>query len=266
MARCGRELKLPLEVVGLDVEVLTEAATREEAVEAARDVLHERLELGVGRWRRRSEGELATRLPRVPPVEEQDVEVHVQVQRRTEALHHRHAPCPAAARVLAVEALHRAHQHAQGWVDELRPPRQQQPVAHRHGQDPLADADVRQDAIDEVGGSLAHPASPAPRAEAASLAGHGDHPVHPTVVAPQPEEAVLGVATRDRAAKLRVDMARPAPVLGRAAARHGQVSTDERAGAEPVGPRPSSARGTSSRARPTSTSGWWAYGGTIRSI
>jgi hypothetical protein len=48
--RGGRELELTLEVVGLDVGVLAEAAAREEAVEAARDVLDERLNLRVGRW------------------------------------------------------------------------------------------------------------------------------------------------------------------------------------------------------------------------
>src|SRR5690606_33220409 len=53
----GGELELSLQVVGLDVGVLAEAAAREQPVEAARDVLHERLQLGVGRWRRAPEGE-----------------------------------------------------------------------------------------------------------------------------------------------------------------------------------------------------------------
>jgi hypothetical protein len=107
----GRELELPLRVVGLDVGVLTEAATREEPVETARDLLHKRLQVGVGRWRRRPEGELATRLSHVPPVEEQDVEVHVEVQRRTEALHDRDAARPTAFGVLAVEPAKRLDDH-----------------------------------------------------------------------------------------------------------------------------------------------------------
>lgn len=87
-------------------------------------------------------------------------------------------------------------------------PGQVQPQGVRQGEDPLAVARRRQDAIDQMGRGAGHAARAARRAYAARLAREGHQLVVAAGVAADPGEAALEAAARQEALELALDEAR----------------------------------------------------------
>jgi hypothetical protein len=92
--------------------------------------------------------------------------------------------------------------------DELVPRR------HGHGEDPLADGHVGQDAIDEVRGELAHPPAATGRAKAAALAAERDHGALAAALTPYAQQTVAEDATAKVRLELTLHEPRQSRVLG----------------------------------------------------
>lgn len=152
-------------------------------------------------------------------VEHEGVQVDVELETAPEPLDHRHraglalrdAVRPRGARVEGEQlaGIHAQHGAAQGVI-----PRQSVAQAIRQRQDSLAHRYLWQHLVDQIGGALGHPPSPAARTEAASLAREGHEALEGAVGAPKPGEAVGQHSTRKELAKLLLDEAgKPWPSL-----------------------------------------------------
>ena len=125
------------------------------------------------------EAEGAGRVLAEHPVESEGVEVDVQVEPAAEALDHgegagvavTHA---ALARLAIVQVQEGSDEDPEDGAAEAVVPRQQVAQAVGEAQHPLADGNVGQHAIHEVGGALRHAAAATTGAEATALAGEGD--------------------------------------------------------------------------------------------
>jgi hypothetical protein len=145
------------------VEVLRPpAATRQEPPDAAVESREERGDVGVGGRRQVVEaGSRTGRGARVDALEDQRVEVHVEVRGAAEPLNRGDRPAagadqPPPSRAAPQPAEDGAQEDAQHGARQRRVERKLIAHGHRHGEDPLADRHVREDAIHEVGGERAH--------------------------------------------------------------------------------------------------------------
>ena len=180
------------------------------------------------------------------------VEMWVHVQRRPAALNRRHrpgaAPNPQHPRPALLEPEQRPHEHPQHGAAEAVIVGQ--PIAQPEGerQDPLANRQAAEHAVDQVRGTLAHAPAAARRADA-PLAREGDEDLSRTAVAPEAREATRHHATGQELAQLAFDEARqprrrrraraPRPERSRGARAPRRAGRSARAG----GARTSAARG-----------------------
>lgn len=183
----------------------------EESYDPPGHLSHHPLDLGVLGRREGVEAKSAVRPWRVDAVKEQRVEVDVQVEGVTEALHDGdraaltacHAPL--LARPTPQRSDNRAHEDAQdgarewGVVGEA--------VAEREGkrEHPLPHRDLGHDPVHQVRGRICHAPAAARRAEAAAFAGEGDDPVESAAVAMHPHESVGEDPAAQEAPELALD-------------------------------------------------------------
>jgi hypothetical protein len=176
---CDRE-RVRVGGIGLCAEAATLQETRNPDGDAPGDAPHFVI---IRRWQRpEAHARLAVAL--VDTVEHEGVEVHIEVQRVTEALDEGHGASPAppdgasspcTAAVGGEHAADEPPQHHRGEGGVVR-----QAVAQGEGkrQDPLAHRGLGEHAVDEVGGRVGHAAAEAGGAETAPLAGEGDDSIH----------------------------------------------------------------------------------------
>ncbi len=148
-------------------------------------------------------------------IEHERVEVHVQVQRATEALNHDYGAASAAFDALvpgplAEHAEDRPHQPGGHGATQVVIPGQQIPQVVRQAEHPVAYGHVRQDVIDQVRRALGHTSSATARAEPTAFAGEGDQPVESTAGAVEPCETAGQPAAAEEVAKGLLDELRQA--------------------------------------------------------
>ena len=155
----------------------------------------------------------------VDPVQDQAVEVDVQVQGITEALHERHCTALHSWHLLVFPrsptqgGKDRAHEDAQHLRGERCIVSHAEAQRERQREDPLPDRDLRKHAIHEPGGGVGHAAAPAGRANAATFAAETDDAILAAGIAVQPDEAVRQDAALEKAAQLAFDEARHGAAL-----------------------------------------------------
>jgi hypothetical protein len=103
-------------------------------------------------------------------VEHQRVDVQVEVERPAESLDHGDSATAtvrdaAVARAGAQEAEHGTDEHGDDPATQVVIPRPLVPQAVRQAQDPLPHGHVGEHVVEQVGGSLRHPAAAATRTE-----------------------------------------------------------------------------------------------------
>lgn len=108
-------------------------------------------------------------------VEDQRVEVHIEIERRSEALHaHSRTTAPIRnappAGVTPVPAQDRPHEHGDDSATEGVVPCQGVPYPRRQGQDPLPDRYIGEYVVHQMRCALGYAASTAARTEASPLA------------------------------------------------------------------------------------------------
>jgi len=117
------------------------------------------------------------------------------------------------ARAGAQPAQHGAHVDGDDRTAQVVVPRQLVTNAVRQAQDPLPHGYVGEDAIDQMGGPLGHPATAAARTEAAPLTGKWNKPVEATVTAAKPREPAGEPSTLKEIPELLLDKAgQPFPI------------------------------------------------------
>ena len=148
----------------------------------------------------------------VHPVEEQQVEMDIQVERGPKPLHQRHR---AGAGDLPGEPGLLDPMHSDDSVDDvqyLAHDRQtagkQKPERERHTQHPLAHRLMRQDYIHQQGRTLGHAPRPATGTIAAAFAAERHQVFGMAGFAAQPQKAVFKTAEFKVIAELPLDMAR----------------------------------------------------------
>ena len=192
-----------------------EASALEEAADAVRERGGQGVQLGARRRRHAAKAQRAVGMLDVDAVEDEHVDMHVEIQRATEALDQRHRAC---LRVLAREsgladqvsgeaamddAEHRAH--GRRLVGE------QEPKRVGHAQHPLAHGLGREDPVDEERDALGHTSCATARTEATALAAKGNEVLGVAAVAGDAQEAVL----EPSAGKEILELARDVPRQGR---------------------------------------------------
>jgi len=211
------------------------AAARQEAPDAAVQPREERRDVGVGRRRQAVEdGPGGWGRARVDAVEDERVEVNVGVQGAAEPLNRGDPSAagvdqPLPGRTPPQPGEDGAQENAQHRARQLRVEGKLVAHRHRHGEDPLADGHVRQDAIDEVRGELAHPPAAAGRTEPAPFATEPDDGGVPAALTAHAQQAMLEEATPEIRLELAPDEGRqpPRPVLcGRAREERREVRRD----------------------------------------
>jgi hypothetical protein len=149
------------------------------------------------------------------PVHNQQVNVHVQVQRRAKALHQRHrAGGTRGARrrgPLQQETRDRAVRHIEHLCERGRVRRQQEAQRIRQRQRPLAQRPLGQHLIDQQRRGVSHAARTARGAEPAPLAAERDELLGVSHFAAYAPEPVLGAATFHVGPELLLDMLRQRP-------------------------------------------------------
>ena len=113
-----------------------------------------------------------------------------------------------AAAAAAVGGADRAEEGAGDLAEEGGVTGQGEAQVPGEAEDPLANRDRGEDALDEVGGDLVHAAAAAGGAEASALTGEGDEEVGLAGAALEANEAVRGVAAAEERAELLLDVAR----------------------------------------------------------
>ena len=183
-----------------------------EAAAVALEHAHERLvgprrhlrDLLAGGLGQRAELELALLVADVDAVESQRVVVHVEPQRTVGPLDEGdgtdegvvdRAQAKRALGPPPQRAAERADERAQHVGAELAVVAERGAQAPGQRADPLADGDLGQDLVDEVGGDVGHAAPEAGGAEAATSTGERDHELVAAARARELDEAVLEEAT-----------------------------------------------------------------------
>jgi hypothetical protein len=146
-------------------------------------------------------------------VQHERVQMHIEIQRPTEALHNHHGAAATiidaiGARAAPKEAEHRADGDAADRATQVVIPGQQVPQAMRQAQDPLTHRHIGQDVIDQVRCPLRHAPAAAARAEAAPLAREGNQSIEPTGGTPKTSEAAGQAAAPQEITKLLLDKPR----------------------------------------------------------
>ncbi len=169
--------RLPGEHVG-DGSLVEKAAAEEELQRAAAQRLLEALDVSGAEVTRRVESDGAVVILSEEPVEDDDVEVEVGVQRRTESVQERDGAELGLGRgartALAEEGPDRPQEDAEHPSGERGIAGQEGPQPLRQREDPLAHRQRRQDLVAQMGGDLDRAARVAGGADAATLAGEGD--------------------------------------------------------------------------------------------
>jgi hypothetical protein len=134
------------------------------------------------------------RVAREDAVEHERVEVHVQVQRATEALNHHDGAAAAVldasvAGPITQDATHAANQDARNGPAEIVIPRQTVPQSVREAQHPLPDRHIRKHAIDQMSGAFRHAAATTARAERTAFARERHEPIESAAGAAEAREA-----------------------------------------------------------------------------
>jgi hypothetical protein len=122
--------------------------------------------------------------------DEENVKMHVEVQRAAKALHESDRTRATLARSVGAthEPFDLAEEDAIDRGDDGGILRGERTKIEGQGEYPLADRQVRKDAVDDVRAGVGHDAAGTRWTDAALLAGEGDD----AVVAAKAEEAVLG--------------------------------------------------------------------------
>ncbi len=171
------------------------------------------------------EAQPSLRIPRVDAVEHERVEVDVQIQRITEALHEGDGAALAAcerhagSRAPPQRGEDGAHEEAEHRARERAVVGQAVAQGKGQRQHPLPHGDLGQHAVDEVCGGVGHAAAAARRAEAAALAREGHDALASAGVAAYAHEAVGEDPQREERPKLAFDEARHGSLASRACAR-----------------------------------------------
>ena len=138
------------------------------------------------------------------------MQVHVEVERASEALYHGHRARPGTAGARQVGSpdqigLDGAENYRETARERLGLGCKQKPERVREAEYPPADRYVREYVIDEMRRRLDHASSTAARAEAAALAGEGDQVLVAAAVALHTNEAVFQATARQIVLELALD-------------------------------------------------------------
>ncbi len=144
------------------------------------------------------------------PVDRKRVEVDVEIERATKALDDGHRPrsslrVPRRLGPFPVEAEQRARIDRKDGAAKFVIPREAIAKLEREAQHPLANGHVREDMIDEMRGTLGHPAPPAARAETTTFAGERNQTVRATACTPKAREPMRKHSAANEALKLTLD-------------------------------------------------------------
>lgn len=140
-------------------------------------------------------------------VQHQRVDVHVEIERRPEALQDGHGPGAPIADAGAPGSTtqptsNRPRVHGHDGTTERMIPGQQVPQPRRQREHPLPHGHIWKHAIHQMRGALRHATPPAARAEAAALAGERDQLFVATSGTPKPREAGRQISTGQELAEL----------------------------------------------------------------
>ena len=127
-------------------------------------------------------------------IQDERVEVDVEIEGAAEALNDRHGAAAAIGDAVSPSAMpeepeHHSQRDADDGATQLVIPSDQVPQPMRQTQDPLSNRHIRKHMIDQMRRPLGHPATAAPRAEAAALARKGHEAILPAGGAPKAREA-----------------------------------------------------------------------------
>ena len=181
--------------------VFPEAALDEEALDASLDEGGELLELLVGGAAQGVEGELAVVTLDPDTVGSEGMKVHVQVQRAPEALDDGDGAGAASGeagslRALAVGGEDGAQEDAQDGLGTVVVEGHAPTKPEGDAEDPLAMADVGEDAVDEIGGARGHAPAHAARTKASAFARVRDETLGAAARAAESGEAVRAFILR----------------------------------------------------------------------
>ena len=183
----------------------------------------------------RLEPKRAAGLSHEDPVDRQCMKVHVQVERPTKALDDGDRPGAAVAVTrclgsLSVEADQSTRVDRKHRAAEVMTPSKSIAKLEGKAQHPLPNRRAREHVVDEMSRTLRHPAPPAIRAKAPTLAGERNQPIGSAAGTPKPGKAVREHAAVNESLKLALHEQGGACVVrhvGRAPRGNPQVLADD---------------------------------------
>jgi hypothetical protein len=149
-------------------------------------------------------------VPRENAVQHERVDMDVQIEGSPEPLDNNHRAATtirdaAVAGAGAQAAEHRADEHSDDGAAQVVVPRQVVPHAVWQAEHPLTHGHIGEHVIEQVRGSLRHPAAAATGTHRAALARKGDQSVEAAVVAAKPREPAGESATLQKVPELLLD-------------------------------------------------------------